>query len=581
MSGVRYDYTTQQDMYQKIYPYWLIGANIVMQIFPNDNVSKSEWRWVSFWSGILIIITFIPYIWASLSVSEGWHFFGILAIPQDGASYLSKIREGYNGAWMTELRYTPEAHNTNGIFVFYTFLGHIARIFGFSDLVIFHLARMATSYVMFSALYQLGANTWRRIRPRRLFFWLVIIGSGFGWLAVTIRHDVISPDIYAPEAFPFYAAFSTPHYALSIAMLALIATRYLDVFRHGFDALPTTQNGGLSIILYTIVLALIEPTVLSAIGTAIFIFMIWIGWRNRAMPWFELRWYAMVFLPAFPVLLYYVLVFSNDPILEEYNTQLSNITPNILVLLIGYGTVIILALPSIYRSARHFRRDGDQFMLIWLFVNLILLYLPVNVQRRLLIGLTIPLAYFAIRAIEDYWLDRIPERYHLMSIILLFVVILPSNVLAIVLPVYGVANSTESGVQVGTIIEEPYTEVYVWLAENGNVDEVVLASPQTSLWIPVESDLRVVYGHQLETVPVNKRRTQVEDFYTGQDCSSLFADNIGFSIDYVVWGMRERELAEVDAGETPACISQIEQQAMLTIEFADGDIMLYILREPR
>ena len=552
-----------------------------MQIFLNENVSKNEWRWVNFWSGILIIITFIPYIWASLGVSEGWHFFGVLAVPQDGASYLAKIREGINGAWLTELSYTPEEHNATGIFVFYTFLGHIARIFGFSEIVVFHLARMATSLLMFSALYQLGANTWQRMRPRQLFFWFVIVGSGFGWLAVTINQNIISPDIYAPEAFPLYAAFSTPHYPLSIAMLALIATQYLEVFRHGFKALPTAQNGGLNIIIYTIVLALLEPTVLTAIGSAIFIFMIWVGWQKRGMPWFELRWFAMVFLPAFPVLLYYVIVFSNDPILTEYNTQLSNTTPNIFVLFIGYGTIFMLALPSIYRSIRYFRRDSDQFMLIWLLVNLLLLYLPFNVQRRLLIGLTIPLAYFAIRAIEDFWLDRIPKRYHALSIILVFVIILPSNVLAIVLPMYGVTNSTESGADVGTIIETPYTEVYAWLAENGNADEVALASPQMSLWIPVKTDLRVIYGHNLETVPVDTRIQQVEDFYTGADCTSLFADDIGFSVDYVVWGMRERNLADVGDDETTACITQIEAQATLEIEFSQGDIILYILREPR
>lgn len=552
-----------------------------MQIFPNENVSKDEWRWVSFWSGILIIVTFIPYIWASLGVKEDWHFFGILAVPQEGASYLAKIRDGMNGAWLTELSYTPESHDATGIFVFYTLLGHIARTFGFSEIVIYHLARMATSFVMFSALYQLGANTWQRIRPRRLFFWFVIVGSGFGWLAVTIDQNLIAPDIYAPEAFPLYASFSTPHYPLSIAMLALITTRYLEVFRPGFKALPTSENGGLTIILYTFILALLEPTVLVALGTSIFIFMAWFGWKKRAMPWFELRWYAMLFLPAFPVIFYYSIVFSNDPILREYNEQLSNITPNVFLLLIGFGGVLLIALPSIYRALRHFRRDPDHLMAIWLVVNFLLLYLPFNVQGRLLIGLTIPLAYFGIRAVEDFWLDRIPSRYHILSIIVLFTVILPSNFLTIVLPIYGVTNSTEAGAEAGIIIEKPYANLYDWLAENGNADEVVLAAQQTSLWVPVETDLRVVFGHEIETVPASVRREQVKDFYTGRDCTSLFADDIGFSVDYVVWGSREKILAETETDEVPACITQIEAMATLEVEFAQGDLMLYILRDPR
>ncbi len=552
-----------------------------MQIFPNENVSKQEWRWVSFWSGILIIVTFIPYIWASLGVKDGWTFFGILAVPQEGAAYLAKIRDGMNGAWLTELSYTPEQHDASGIFVFYTMLGHIARIFGFSEIVIYHLARMTTSFLMFSALYQLGANTWQRIRPRRLFFWFVIVGSGFGWLAVSIDQSLITPDIYSPEAFPLYASFSTPHYPLSIAMLALITTRYLEVFRPGFKALPTTENGGLTIIIYTFILALLEPTVLVAIGTAIFIFMLWVGWQKRTMPWFELRWYAMLFLPAFPVLFYYSIILSNDPILSEYNAQLSNITPNPFLLLISYGGVLLIALPSIYRTIRHFRRDPDHLMVIWLVVNIFLLYLPVNVQGRLLIGLTIPLAYFGIRAVEDFWLDRIPDRYHILSIIVLFTVILPSNFLTIVLPVYGVTNSTEAGAKVGIIIEKPYSDLYTWLAENGNEDEVVLAAPQTSLWVPVETDLRVAFGHDLETVPNATRKGQVLDFYKGRDCTSLFADDIGFKIDYVIWGSREQALLDEDSDDAPTCMTQVIANATLEVEFAHGDLMLYILREPR
>ena len=39
------------------------------------------------------------------------------------------------------------------------------------------------------------------------------------------------------------------------------------------------------------------------------------------------------------------------------------------------------------------------------------LYAPFNLQRRLAMGLIIPLVYFAVRPLEDPWLYRVPQRW--------------------------------------------------------------------------------------------------------------------------------------------------------------------------
>src|SRR5258708_198697 len=152
------------------------------------NISPSEWRWVIVFSGLLVAITLLPYAWAfaSDSPTDSWQFMGMLPNPQDGATYLSKINEGVNNSWLFYLSYTPEPHSGAAINEFYLFLGHIARLTGLSGLLIYHIARLVTGFIMYISIYYLGAVIWPRLRPRRLFFSLLPVGSGLGWLFLVV-----------------------------------------------------------------------------------------------------------------------------------------------------------------------------------------------------------------------------------------------------------------------------------------------------------------------------------------------------------------------------------------------------------
>ena len=185
-----------------------------MQTLRSADVSTTEWRWVIIISGLLVALTLVPYAWALArnQTNEDWQFMGMLSNPKDGATYLSKIEEGRRGAWLFDLRYTPEAHDGAGFHSFYLFLGHIAALTGLSNLLIFHLARVATSFVMYVSIYQLGATIWVRLRPRRLFFTLMAVGSGLGWLLLLFDPDKLAVDISLPEAFPFLASYTNPHF---------------------------------------------------------------------------------------------------------------------------------------------------------------------------------------------------------------------------------------------------------------------------------------------------------------------------------------------------------------------------------
>ena len=554
-----------------------------MQTLRTVDISAAEWRWVIILSGLLVTLTLVPYAWALASndANAEWRFMGMLSNPQDGATYLSKIEQGRQGAWLFELRHTPEAHDGAGFHTFYLFLGHAARILSVSNLLIYHLVRVASSLFMFISLYQFGATVWVRLRPRRLFFVLVAIGSGLGWLLLMVDAGSLAIDLTMPEAFPFYASYTNPHFPLSIAAVALIASVYLIVFRRGYSAEPSVDNGGLGVMLLSILLALIQPPALVPLGGALVVYVLVRYYLTREFPVHELRWASMLWLPAIPFAVYYLAVFRFNDVMAGFNEQ--NVTPSPAphLYLFGYGLLLVVALPGLIRAVRRFERDGDQLMLLWFIVNVIGLYMPFNLQRRLAIGLSIPLVYFAVRALEDYWYYKVPRRWRQATLMLLIVFILPSNILVLGIPLVGVVGDPDSGLEAGLLLESDYWDSIQWLEAQPDKDQVVLASPNVSLWIPAYTNQVVVYGHRFETVPNDEREAQVEAWYRGQDCETLLGDDVPFDVRYILVGPQERALATdededivyPDAGQ---CTENLPEDRIAQ-EVTHGDVTIYVL----
>jgi hypothetical protein len=228
------------------------------------------------------------------------------------------------------------------------------------------------------------------------------------------------------------------------------------------------------------------------------------------------------------------------------------------------------------------------------------------------IGLIIPIVYFAVRALEDYWFERIAEKWRVPSLIALAVFVLPSHALTFAAPLAFSVFDREAGAGTGLLVDHDYIEAIDWLQENGQNNDVVLVSPLIGLWVPAISDLRPVYGHEYETVPAQERLDEVRAYFRGEDCEALFDEDLPFTVRYVMWGPREDALGIIDSesdnieeifgeginvdnldeinAESQAsdsaeprlptadlCRIETEEQAARQIEF--GDVTVFILDE--
>jgi len=108
-------------------------------------MDRSDRRFfISFFIFAIIVFT-LPTVVAYLDAGPDHVFGGVLLNPIDGYSYLAKAYQGWQGNWKFTLPYSAE--KSGGIYIqtYYLFLGHLARIFGFSLSVTLNLAKFAGS----------------------------------------------------------------------------------------------------------------------------------------------------------------------------------------------------------------------------------------------------------------------------------------------------------------------------------------------------------------------------------------------------------------------------------------------------
>jgi len=526
---------------------------------------SAEWGWVLRFSFVLMVLISIPLFWGIWKdwQSPDWAFMGFVQNPQDSATYIAKVEQGRQGSFSTTLLHSPNVTEKSYLALIYPILGHFSRYLGVSNTAIFHIARLIATLLMLLSLYELGAVVWQRQRTRRIFFILCVVASGFGWLALPLSGGTIdnTPDFVIPEAYPLLSAVTNVHFPLAMALLTLIVAQYIIVFSPGYTASPEFDNGGLRLILLTIFLAVLLPHMLVSITLAVLVLTAIRGVLARQFPLTQFRWALMLILPAIPIAVYYIAETRYNPIVSGWQAQNITLTPPIWIFLLGFGLPLIAALPAIWRAIRHFEPDGDQLMLLWLGAILLAVYLPTDYQRRFSAGAMIPIVYFVVRALDDFWVARTPARWRDLALVALYGFSGVTYLVFVALWFSGI-NSRQQYL----FIPADYLPAFEWLAPRAQAARPVLASQPISLWIPAYSGANVVYGHPFETINAAENERLVEAWYAAETpndpiCSAVLEQ---FSVAYILVGP-----TELDGREAIPCALNLQPQEQF------GDVVIY------
>jgi len=488
-------------------------------------IHRKEWRWALIWASAIVAVTCLPYLYAWQSAPEGLVFGGLLTNPLDGNSYLAKMRQGLRGEWHFHLPFTPEQHDGAFILTYYLALGHLARLLGLSLPLVYHLARTINGWILLLVVYWFFARLEHDPWMRRVVFLLAALSSGLGWLAALL--GLFTSDLWVPEAITFYTVLTNPHFPLAMALMLAIIGLVIQPVRRVRLVLGVITGASL-------LLAVVQPLAVFGLFVILGGYLLAQLAHQRRVSWSLIGRTLASGLAAVPVIAYDAWVYTANPAFAAWSAQNLTPSPPVWDYILSYGVVLILAVVGLPGAVRRWT-VGDRLSVTWIVAIASLLYAPVPLQRRLVMGLHVPLCFLAAQGLRQLVGRRPTWRGILTS------------------TTVGLSTLTNLFLLLGSLVAvrsgDPRLFLYrdevpalAWLRDHAPAEAVALAAPQTGLLIPAWAGQRVVYGHPFETIQADERKSLAKDFFASPAGSGQLLAS--FNVDYVFFGPRERALGD-------------------------------------
>jgi len=539
-----------------------------------DVVTGQEWRWVLIVGVAALVVTSIPYLIGWQQETPERVFEGCILLIDDCYSYLAKMRQGAEGAWLFHIAYTPESHLSTFFFPFHLALGKVATLLpgSVSDLTtrmiwIYHGSRVVFGMAFLLTVYRFLSVFTAQAKVRRWAWLMVTFGGGLGWLLVMLGRTnwLGTPplDFYLPEGFALLVLYGFPHIA---AAQSLLLWGILCLLR-AWQVCPTsdvqgqqseaqrlehaTHNAQYALHIQELKWAMLAGLLWLAMGVIV-PFYVAVTWAVMAAAWLgqgirerRVGWRkglvagGAVFASA-PIVLYSAWVFTSDPVYVIWAAQNLILSPHPLHYLAAYGIPLALAAFAV-RDVWY--DEGPAWLaLAWVVLVPVLIYLPFNLQRRLVNGVQVPLSLLAAWGAMRLW--RSGKRW---LVALSLATMVPTGFILL-------AGSSAMMFARPPIIFRDAAEIAAldWMSERVRSDDVVLAAYETGNYLPARMVARAFLGHGLETVDVGEKETAVARFF-GAGASDAWRQRLlaQYGIDYVFWGPWERQLGAFDLRTAP------------------------------
>ena len=424
---------------------------------------------------------------------------------------------------------------------------------------------MVASLLVILAIYRFIAEFVRGQSTRWLALLIGTLGGGLGWLLIVIGQteflESLPLEFIVPESFSFLVIYGLPHIAIARAALLMGLVCVIIALRTGDARLAVMASLLWNIVglMVTFYLAVIY-VILAAWGLAL-----WLRRREFPMRYSLLGGVAAVL--TLPLFLYNVWLFSSNEAFAQWSSQNLLGSPHPLHYVIAYVVLAVLALPG-FRWAwnRAAAPGGEGYALLvgWVVIVPVLVYLPINVQRRLAEAVLMPLAVLAAVGLK-LWAVRLSKRIsigksvrRLVRVVMLLV--LPSTFIFWLTTLFGML-SPGCNLDVCLFRSEAELAAMDWLAANSADEAAVMGSFRTGNFLPIRTNLRPFLGHGPETLYSEDKDELVDEFYMGEVSmerrNQLLA---GYGIDYVIFGPLERAIGD-DASAWNAGMTRVYSQS--------------------
>lgn len=488
-------------------------------------------------SVLVVLVTSVPYALGFATQGEQ-HFTGASFNYQDYNGFLAMMRQGAAGSWLYRLAYTSEPHAGAAIYGFWLALGHVAGALQVEPVVVFHVARVADALLMFAAIWWLI----RRLLPgdarrQRTAFVLAALASGLGWLGLILGlpGDRL-PDMFMPEAVPFYTALWEAHYPLSLALFCVLT---------GLIAAPGRKaREWAALVLLSPALAEVKPYPLVVLFSALALFLLLRLAVERRIAWPVALRAVAAGCAAAPVLGYQYFVAYRAPIIADWWALNATFiaSPPFSSYVLAYAWLLPCALAGVVWLWRPLHRQSAEipwpavYPVCWVVANMAWLYNPgIIPQRTFSLGLQVPLALLAALGWHAVVAPRLGAREGTWRLAWAAASTLTNVMIVMVLVTFIIGRDT------ALFLRDDEWQGLMWLRAHAPRAALVLAGVQTSVYLPAWTDTRVIAGHPTHTVRVAEKTAALNAFFAETPDPAMQAAVLrAYDPRYVWYGPREQ-----------------------------------------
>jgi hypothetical protein len=399
------------------------------------------------------------------------------------------------------------------------------------------------------------------VAVRRVAFLLIAPSGGLGWLLVLLGQSnwlgSLALDWISPEAYVFLLLYTPPHWALAATCLLLgVLWVHQACRRTERDGSLTWRAhlgpalaGGAAFALLAVVGAFYLPVPAAVLGTDWIVNAI----RQRRPNWRALALIAVSGIAPSPLAAYTWWLFIRQPVYRTWSAQ--NQIPSLhpLHYLVGYAVLGALALLGLL-VARRRRQTTQTLPLVWLAVTPILLALPFDMPRRLIIGAQVPLGLLAARGLvygvalplgRSVLAQRLAVHPRYSRHGLRRLLVAAAIALTLPTPVLLLTGNIGQVLARAPPIYHSRSELAAldWLAAHSTPDKTVLSSFSTGNYLPARAGNRVVLGHGPLTIDSERKTIEVQQFYSAEAAEAWRRELLDrYGVAFVWYGPHERAL---------------------------------------
>ncbi len=486
------------------------------------SITKKEWHYVILLSVLVILITTLPYLYAHLNAPEGYFYNGIHSIASSDTNvYFSYINQIKAGNFLIKDYFTSE-EQIGVLNLFWLKVGLFAGLFDLSPVLAFQIFRIILIPLFVLIAYLFISYFFKNKILRQITLLFFLFSSGMGVYTAEIINK-IHPydansliykwpiDLWVAESNIFLTLYQTPHFILSLTLMLAVFLLVLIGFNNN-KYLYSISAGLLCLYWFNW-----HPYYFPVVSLLLFFYLLFLSYKDKkAYYWIH---YLIIISLSCPFIIYHYFLIKTDFVIGIRAGQNITLSPPFIFTAIGFGFLLIFALAGIiilFKNRKVFTNDKYIFLLTWFIVGFFLIYSPIQFQRKLSMGLQVPMIFFSIIFL-NYFFKITGNRFEsiaknkIISVFFFILLLTPSTVFNLIRDIqyYKMQN---------TIFYMPkqYIGAVNWLDNNNAEDKAILCYQKNGCFIPAIANQEVYLGHGHETIFYNQKKELVTYYFTNK-----------------------------------------------------------------